>query len=84
VNVVAFHGIVLSAGIPKYIVTSFATGGSLKNKLQDWRTSQGGITLGQLVDIAVDVLEGLAYLHSLEPEPMILRWVPLLCPAAGG
>jgi serine/threonine protein kinase len=75
VNILPFHGLVLEpvSCLPKWLVTSYATGKTLKHQLARRRRAAGGITLLELVDIMVDVMEGLAYLHCRQPEPIILR-----------
>jgi serine/threonine protein kinase len=75
VNVLPFYGLVLDAGSrePKWLVTAYATGRTLAHHLAQRRETQGGIDPLELVDIMMDILEGLAYLHCLRPEPIIMR-----------
>jgi hypothetical protein len=55
-SIIPFHGVVYDdRGNPKHIVTKLATGGSLLNFLAD---KVGGITLLEILDIAIDVLGG--------------------------
>ncbi len=70
-----FHGLVSSGeGAPLRLVTQLATGGDLKKYVGRAKSVRGGISLLQLVDIVTDVCEGLYYLHSLQPEPVVLRY----------
>jgi serine/threonine protein kinase len=75
VNILPFHGLVLepASRLPKWLVTSYATGKTLAHQLARRREAAGGITLLELVDVMADVLGGLAYLHCRQPEPIILR-----------
>jgi serine/threonine protein kinase len=70
-----FHGLVLdpASNVPQWLVTSYATGKTLAHQLARRRQAAGGITLLELVDVMADILDGLAYLHCRQPEPIILR-----------
>ena len=81
-NIVQFYGVVVGAHTraPRWLVMERADK-SLAVHLQTALATRGGITLLELVDICVDVLEGLAYLHSIVPSPVIHRCVQPFAPA---
>ena len=73
-NVVQFYGLVVDvAGRPQWLVMERADG-TLESYLKAaMRSSAHGVTLQELVDVCVDVLEGLVYLHNITPAPVIHR-----------
>ena len=60
---------------PKWIVMECAQGGTLEQYVAQKCSVGKGLDLGDIVDVAVDVLEGLAHLHSLEPDRVVMRCV---------
>lgn len=64
-NVLQYMGMVLDEeGTLHWLVTEFANGGSLKSWLEKQFLSTGGITLQQLLNLAVWVMRGIAFLHT--------------------
>ena len=69
-NIVQFYGLVVDkAQIPKWLVMECASG-----TLQGFLLGAiDGIHLQELVDICVDILEGLAFLHGIAPAAVVHR-----------
>ena len=58
--------------LPNWLVMERADG-SLPSYLAWCKQSSGGITMRELTNIALDVLEGMDHLHSMAPRPYIHR-----------
>ncbi len=63
------------SGAPRWIVLEYAADGTLEQHVGRVCKAQGGLGLGDIVDVGVDILEGLAHLHALQPEGVVVRWV---------
>ena len=74
-NVIEFKGFCLDAatGRPKYIVTELARCSLREYLQQTYPVTTRCASLSEVLDFSRDILEGLVYLHSLRPYPMIHR-----------
>ena len=79
-NIVPLLGLVVehSSGAPKCLATELVRGTTLLQHAEQRRRDKGGLDLGEIVDVAVDVLEALDYMQSLTPEVVVMRCVSLL------